>query len=93
MEIVLSQLDSEETKIERPEKTRETMPGDVKIDDMEYGDEDGVEQGRFEIWRLHGSDWLARRILRITKGPGDGRAIGVTKGPGDGRAIGVSRYQ
>lgn len=79
MEIVLSQLDSEETKIERPDETRETMPGYVKIDDMEYGDEDGVEQGRFEIWRLHGSDGLARRFLRIMKGPGGGRVIGISR--------------
>lgn len=77
MEIVLSQLDSEETKIERPDKARETMPGDVKIDDVEYGNEDGVEQGWFEIWRLHGSDGLARRSLHITKGLRE-RATGIS---------------
>jgi hypothetical protein len=50
MEIVVAQLDSHKVKIECSDQTRQTMPRNEEVDNMEDFDEYRFEQRRFEVW-------------------------------------------
>ena len=50
VKIVVAQLNSKEVEIERPNQSRQPMPWDEEVDEVEDFDEDRLEQRGLEVW-------------------------------------------
>ena len=58
MEVVVAELNSHEIEIKSPDQSGEFVPGDVRVDEVEYPHEDPFEQGGLEVWQVHGFAWV-----------------------------------